>query len=335
MAAPPGEQQSHRRAEHGEDDAFGEQLPDQAAAVGAERESHSHLPAAGDGAGQQQIGDVRADDAEQQCDADHEREQRRLERCAHARESLRAIADVHLRLSRRELAGRSRAWRCVAMNCGTSRVISCSACASVTPGARRPRRSSQLDVRSSSTRRFGCSASCIEIGSQMSVCAPTISPVNDGGVDADDRDAIVVDDDRASDHRRIVVKAARPVAVADRRDRRAADRLIFAAVEHAAGGGRNAEHGEIVGGHESRARMFQPAGGVDVNVEPAGPPRGEHAAERAVVVAEVLVERIRDEIGARRALRERAHARRIADRRRAGPGLWTRAARARPRRRSA
>ena len=63
-----------------------------------------------------------------------------------------------------------------------------SACTPVTaasndiPGARRPIRSSQLAPRSASQLRPTMICACIEMGIQMSVAVPTITPRKPGGV---------------------------------------------------------------------------------------------------------------------------------------------------------
>ena len=105
----------------------------------------------------------------------------------------------------------------------------------------------------------------------MSGDAPTISPLNDGGVTPMIVIRVPWTTNRTPDHRRIIVEAARPIAVTDRDDRRAAWCLIFAAVEHASSDGTNAEHREVVARDESAARVFEFAvRAVDTHIETAG-----------------------------------------------------------------
>ena len=74
--APPREQQSGGCAEQHEHDAFGEQLTDQSAAAGADREPDRDLVLPGRRAGQQQVGNVRAPDEENDTDDPHHDQQR-------------------------------------------------------------------------------------------------------------------------------------------------------------------------------------------------------------------------------------------------------------------
>ena len=84
-------------------------MPHDARTVRADRESECHLPATRHAAREQQIGDVEADDTQQQHDTEHERYEWRAEcvandrepsrsRCEHERESA-AVSDL------RELVG--------------------------------------------------------------------------------------------------------------------------------------------------------------------------------------------------------------------------------------
>jgi len=68
FAPAEGDQQAHRAAQHAEQGALGEELADQPAAAGAQREADGDLAAARQGAGQQQVGHVGAGDQQQQTD---------------------------------------------------------------------------------------------------------------------------------------------------------------------------------------------------------------------------------------------------------------------------
>ncbi len=74
--APPREQQSGCRAQRHQHDAFGEQLTDQSAAAGANREPDRDLVLPGRRAGEQQVGDIRAADEEHDADDPHHDQQR-------------------------------------------------------------------------------------------------------------------------------------------------------------------------------------------------------------------------------------------------------------------
>ena len=63
---PARHEQPAGGANEAEDEALGQQLPHEPAPAGAERKPHANLPAARDGAGEEEIGDVRADDQQQQ-----------------------------------------------------------------------------------------------------------------------------------------------------------------------------------------------------------------------------------------------------------------------------
>src|SRR6185437_16197245 len=83
--APNCEQCTKQASENGKQHAFGEQLPDDAEALGAEGQADADLLLAGSGAGEEHAGQI--DDGEQQDQPDQgkEREQRLLEIAAEAR----------------------------------------------------------------------------------------------------------------------------------------------------------------------------------------------------------------------------------------------------------
>ena len=74
------EQQPGGRAERRQHAAFGDQLPHQPAAAGAERGAHGDLAAARFRARDQQVGDVGAGDEQDERDRRHQRQQRRAQR---------------------------------------------------------------------------------------------------------------------------------------------------------------------------------------------------------------------------------------------------------------
>jgi hypothetical protein len=64
------------RARQGQQDAFGEELADDASASGADGDADGDLPAACHGAGQQQVGDVGAGDQQHETDRAHQTQKR-------------------------------------------------------------------------------------------------------------------------------------------------------------------------------------------------------------------------------------------------------------------
>ena len=78
LEAEPGQADPERATEHGNDDPFGHELADQTSASGAERRSHGELAPAGLGAGQQQVGEVRAGDEQHEADRALKHPERRL-----------------------------------------------------------------------------------------------------------------------------------------------------------------------------------------------------------------------------------------------------------------
>ena len=74
--APPREQQSGCCAQRHEHDPFGEQLTDQSAAAGADREPDRDLVLPGRRSGEQQVGNIRAPDEENDTDDPHHDQQR-------------------------------------------------------------------------------------------------------------------------------------------------------------------------------------------------------------------------------------------------------------------
>ena len=81
MKPPPRQQQTADAARRGKHEAFGEQLPDEARASGAERRPDGKFPLSHRRAGQEQVRHVRARDEEHERDRAGEHQQRR----AHAR----------------------------------------------------------------------------------------------------------------------------------------------------------------------------------------------------------------------------------------------------------
>src|SRR4029078_8075542 len=98
--------------------------------------------------------------------------------------------------------------------------------------------------------------------------------------DADDRDPDIVDQDSLADDAGIIVKATRPIAVADRRNRRRVGAALDFRTERPAVRRGNPEDREVISGDETAARMFQLLmRAVDAHVEPAAAPRGDDVAE--------------------------------------------------------
>ena len=122
---------AERAAEERDDEAFGEELTHQAAASRAERGAHRQLAAARAAAREEQIGEVGARDQQHQRDARGQHHQRRPHSHRHL---FHERADAHFdRTALAEDQLRQRADR----QPRATAVPSASACAAVTPGARR------------------------------------------------------------------------------------------------------------------------------------------------------------------------------------------------------
>jgi len=112
------------------------------------------------------------------------------------------------------------------------------------------------------------------------------------------------------------VKPSRPVSVADGNLCSTGDE-IRCRVECATSNGADAENREVIARHEAAARMLWLAvlrGGVDANIEPLGATRGDETAEHTIVVADIAIQRIREQIRPRRPLAERIDVVGVADR---------------------
>jgi hypothetical protein len=77
-----GERQAQRAAKEGQQDAFHEQLPDDAGAAGPERDANGHFARAVGGSGEQEVGDVGARDEQDEADGTHERQEHHSDRPA-------------------------------------------------------------------------------------------------------------------------------------------------------------------------------------------------------------------------------------------------------------
>src|SRR5581483_5371431 len=105
-----------------------------------------------------------------------------------------------------------------------------------------------------------------------------------------------------------------PVAMTDDRKRRRTWHIVHPCVEHSADRGGYTEETEIVSGDEPAPRVLELGmRRIDLHVEPRRVPGREHTAEEPTVVADVLVEGIRNDIGAHRAIPACTDVRRVAD----------------------
>ena len=89
-----GEGDAERNAGQAEDDTFGEQLPDDASATRADCHAHGKLATSSGSSSQQQIGDIRARNEQDECDASHHQVEH--ERHVVRDEGLTERADVRL-----------------------------------------------------------------------------------------------------------------------------------------------------------------------------------------------------------------------------------------------
>ena len=103
----PGKQPTERAAREGQQQALGQQLPDEAEASRSQRESHRHLLPPLDSPRQQQIGDVGAGDEQRQPDHNQHDSQRLLVRLAQVDFSLPARQRAQTRQIARPGIGRA------------------------------------------------------------------------------------------------------------------------------------------------------------------------------------------------------------------------------------
>ncbi len=108
--------------------------------------------------------------------------------------------------------------------------------------------------------------------------------------DSDDRQRPAIDDDLLADDAGSVPKARAPVAVAQHRQGMSSLNQVVGSSEHTAHRGPDAQHREVVARHkidpdQFRAALERCTHGIRV--------RAEHAAENLVLVADLLVHRIR------------------------------------------
>ena len=106
--AAPGDEQAERAADSREHEALGEHLANQLQASGAERRAHGNLAAPAREPRQDQVGDVGADDQQQEADRGRNQQQRRPhggDELFLRRDDAGAPSGVAVRIGRREPAG--------------------------------------------------------------------------------------------------------------------------------------------------------------------------------------------------------------------------------------
>ena len=124
---PAGDQHAHRPADQRQHHALGQELADQSPAPGAECRAERHLPPAGGGAGELEVGDVGAGDEQDQRDEPQQDQQRRPD-LADQRVAERLETDPEPGVARGELGGELR----------RDADRSADASSAVTPGRIRP-----------------------------------------------------------------------------------------------------------------------------------------------------------------------------------------------------
>ncbi len=230
-----------------------QQLGDQVAAAGADRQPHRHLAGASGAAHEQEVGDVGAGRQEHQAGHAKQQEQRRRRFRVHAALPLGARLDRQ-RLGLEPLQG-------LLAHAGLQRrldVVEDGAVGRVEGGARLLDR----DPRSQPAEHVGPVAAAVvearPAGRQHLAhrdrhehvrARAEGGPFEAAGRHADDGEGRAVDDQRLVQHRRILAELRGPEAVAEHHHRMRAGGAIVGRAEHAADRGLHAERREVAARH--------------------------------------------------------------------------------------
>ena len=180
-----GQGEAEEAADDGEQDAFHQQLPDDAPAARAKRDAHSDFTRAVRGPREQQIRDVGAGNEEHEADGAHQREKDRADRAA-----VDALVDGLDAAAERLCSCPDSRW----VSAGRSRGARPAPAPRDTPGARRPKTSNPRALRYCFSR-----SGTFAIGCHRSAFCGNLKP--SGITPIDDR-RHVVHANRASDDRR-------------------------------------------------------------------------------------------------------------------------------------
>ena len=311
-AAPPRDEQAGRRAENSEHRALGEQLLHDPGSCRSNGHANAHLPASGHSPRQEQVRHVRADDEQQQADADHERIEGHGVRLSHARKALRSGRHEDLLVARR-----------------LHRIVLRGVVGQHLMDERRKSRLRLVERHTALQSPEGKEKARVAILQHLLMRHdhvlhrdrdPHVGDLSDDfaaiarGRDTDDRESGAIDRDASTDGARIPIEQSRPISVADDHDWRAANPLILAAIECPAGLRRHAEDLEVIARDESSARMLRFTARADAHVESRDAPGRNQPGDQRVPLAQITKQRIRKQIRAWRALRQRADACGVADR---------------------
>jgi hypothetical protein len=117
-----------------------------------------------------------------------------------------------------------------------------------------------------------------------------------------------------ADQGRVCAEPAAPEVVGEHHVRSRSGHEVVLGGEGPPAEGRNSEDREEVAAHQPAGHPLLVAGQVAAEREAAGAAGGVEAAEHPVALAQLAVHRHREEVGAQRAVKERAGPGRVADR---------------------
>ena len=270
---PTGEDQAQAAADHRQEGALGEQLADQAAAGGAQRQPHGDLAPAPGGARQQQTGDVGAGDEQDEGDRAGEQQEEGPGIGHHALLQAHQLDPVVGGVLLAQVGGHRLGLRPRPLE--------------VEP---RPQAGDDAEEVETPRRPFG-----VELERHPDV--GLVAEREPAGEHADHGDRLAVEDDGATDDRRIAGEAPLPEAVADHRHPGRRRRLLVG-VEQATGHRLHPQHRQQSGRGADTVEPLRLA----VPGEVRAPPRHRrHGREDPVLPAPVEVLRVRHRrVGERR-----------------------------------
>ncbi len=313
---PSRDHQAGDAAEHRQDQRFGEQLHDELPPARAKRQPHRHLGGTRGRARQQQVRDVRAGDDQHQ--AGHAEQERQRAPGFAADRALPAQAGGHAQLARPEalhrLLAHPRLQRRVDVvdECLVGRVDAGRGLldrdARFQPSEDvRPVAAAILEALEARLHQRAKRDRHEHLGLRAQRRA-----VEPARRDADDGQALSVDDQRVVQDRRVEAEALLPVVEAEHDDARFADHAVVALREQPAEGRLHAKHREVAPRHEhARARQGLPLVG---EVGPENAVRGQ-AGEDGLRLFEVTEHRVAEDLVAVARLVARVAARLGAGRR--------------------
>ena len=226
LTSNPGEHQAERRATHGQQNTFSQELARDAAAARAEREARRDLLPPSGRTHEKEIGDVRARDQQDEANDAHQDQQRRSESLAQASPACATRHDVDSAAMNRWRNGpapgiaASTIW-------GHATASRPSTCASESPARRRAITLKVFDADNERPRQLGPDRRCGAQGHR------DLRDTTDGRAreaamrDADDRDGSAEDDDRLTNRVWLPAQSPLPIAFGDDRNRGRARAIVL------------------------------------------------------------------------------------------------------------